>query len=279
MKNIFYICLFLLLAVCAQAQRTVTYVSFFPPRDVIHNTVTLTQDQADSFRMTHLDGSETPAWLGEGANYAELPGGLILGAADESIIEINKAAVTTYDVVLPFAIRVFRVHNNIFVKANGQIKHVSIGGSNDVDCGEGPNQIPCNMASISSYDISWPLLTYDFPVSGVEFRIKSAGRTTLANLTLGNAAGIYPENKYYNKFIPTDVPVYPTSNITNTSTRTMVESDKMEWRRLRVEGTEKCLLYLVLNPPTLPPEYALNGGECQEPEDVHYGGTGGIDDF
>lgn len=279
MKNIFYICLFLLLAVCVQAQRTVTYVSFFPPRDVTHDTVTLTQDQYDSFRMTHLDGSETPTWMGEGANYAELPGGLILGAANESIVSIDSALVTTYDTVLPYAIRVFRAHNNMFVKANGQIKHVSIGGDNDVDCGTGVGQIPCNTASISAYDIKWPLLTYSFPDPNVEFTIRSAGKATLGNLTLGNAEGFYTQDKYYNKFIPTDVPVYPTSLITNITTRTMTSSDTMEWRRLRIEGTEKCLLYLTLNPPVLPPNYALDGGECQEPEEVNYGGGGGPSSF
>ena len=270
MKNIFYICFFLLLTVCVQAQRTVTYVSFFPPRDVAHNTVHLTQDQKKSFRMMHLDGEMTPEWASEDANFAEVPGGLILGAADSSIVEFKSATITTYDTVLPFGIRVFRAHNNIIVTANGQLKHISMGGGHDSFC----DDTNCNAAVISSYDVNWPLTTLNFPAYGMTFNIKSSGRGEFANLTIGNGSGIYSPNTHFSKFIPTDVPTNPNGDITNISTREMTGTDKLEWRRLRIAGTEECLLYLTFNPPDLPPDYALEGGECQEPPEIEYCGGG-----
>lgn len=249
MKNIFYICLFLLLTVCAQAQRSVTYVSFFPPRDVAHNEVTLTQVKEESFRIDDIHSQE------ERLNYAELPGGLILGAADNAVIDISTITIVTKEVKVPYTIRELQVDNNIYVRARGQIKNINIGAPHDDNC---DGDYSCNEVYISSYRMSWPLSNISFVGQNTAVNIRSFGKTSLpiGKLKIANA-----DYSSYASFLPTKVPA--NDSMTSAATRDMATTDTLEWRNLRINGTEKCIKYLTLNPPS--PNLVMEGGECQEP--------------
>lgn len=264
MKNIFYICFFLLLTVCAQAQRSVTYVSFFPPQNIAHNEVTLTQIQGESFDISELENFD------DRVDYAALPGGLILGSADGAVINITTITLQARYAELPYAVTTLKVDKNAYVKANGQIMRVHIGsfsGSSDTKICNGDYK--CSDAILSAYDLRWPLRSPDFP--DLTFNMNVADMARISNLAIGNAQGVYEENTHFSNFIPTLVPA--DNSMTSTATRAMTKEDVLQWRHIRINGTEKCLWYLTINPPTPEQQYEIEGGECQDPPEQCHGGT------
>ncbi len=90
MKKILYIFILLFTVTCAYAQRSVSFISFFPPAHIVHNNVNLTQN-ANSFSVTdaHPTVEATPN------TYTTKIGGLVLGAASSSTIKIDNIKVTT----------------------------------------------------------------------------------------------------------------------------------------------------------------------------------------
>lgn len=154
MKTIFYTFIFLFVSVCCWAQKNVSYVSFFPPNNVIHDKVNLSQNPFTSFN-----------YPSESDNFTAKQGGLILGASDNSVTAIDKIILTPNG---DFAIPNFNVENIIKVSALGTIEHIVIG--NSALCGA--NTINCDKVFISANKIYLPQAAI-YP-SNVQYKVYSS---------------------------------------------------------------------------------------------------------
>ena len=257
MKTIFYMVVFLFLTVLAQAQSTITYVSFFPPKGIAHKDVVLVQD-ANSFKASDLESNTNTG------DYSARSGGLILGGFHDASIEISSMTIKSRDANLPYTIAKITADNMLDVEANGIIDTIKIGvfakKEGDLVCTE--NYV-CDTVLLSAYTLSFPLKTKDVFNVGT-LNVRSSGRAELSNLQILNSNN----NAYYN-FLPTKIPDYPNSNIADYSVHTISNSDSITlgWRELRVNGSEECRKYLVLNPSS-------GSGGCRDPQDQAGGGTG-----
>ena len=256
MRYIFCTCIFLFLAMFAQAQQTVTYISFFPPTNITHNEVTLKQNE-NSFPLSALTSGENTQ------DYHTHPGTLILGSANNANIDISSMTIKVKDKnvnAVPYAISNFIVDNIIRVNSKGSVSNIVIGDLTNPSnsCG----YIFCHTVSISANSIQWPLKT-SYP-SSYTASLSSSGRTIIANLKYQTG------NSTYEEFLPKTVP----TNDNGSSNRELASTDKIEWRRLRINGTETCRMYLTLNPLS-DPNTILLGGECQSPSSQCVPGHGG----
>ena len=239
MKSFFYTCIFLLLAVLAQAQSTVSYVSFFPPAGVAHGHVYLTQEQGSSFVFNDLK-SNTNA-----NNYHERKGGLILGAANGSTVSIDMLKIKSAGSTLPFAIEKFEVDNIIrVVDAKGTIKNVKIGLAGG------------DLANVSVFNLKWPLKMQNS--NSLTYNVYSSDRATM-NLKILNLNG-----QYY-PFIPQTIP----TSSGGSTTRALNSSDTLSWKWLRINGTEECRLYLTVNSPSTT-EKCRKPGDHNNIGQIHY---------
>lgn len=264
MKTILYTLTFLFLAVFAQAQKTVTYVSYFPPTGIAHQDVVLRQNNKSFGSADLISGENTK-------DYSTRQGGLILGAKHKAKIQIDDVLIRTSSEVLPYTILGFDVDNIINIEAKGYLDEVNIGNISDKE--ENPicndSTYLCNYVFLSASTLHFPMKVTKFNPS--HFIIRSSGRALLSNLKVSSSV-----NKSYNNFPPLDVPKEPT-NILNTETRTMTTSDKMQWRKLRINGSEECIMYLTLNPPS--DTSTMLGGECRSPNHGTCApGNGGCDE-
>ena len=168
MKTIFYSFILMFATAFCWAQRTVGYVSFFPPAHIVHDNVQLTQD-ADSFFYSSTNSS--------GTLYTAQQGGLILGAANDSVTHISTITVNTAGGSI--AIKNFNVDNVIKVISTGTINNIIIGDSNVCN-----NPTECDTVFISANKIYFP---NKFIVGNIDYKVRSSNTTTL---------------KFSNNFIP-----------------------------------------------------------------------------
>lgn len=249
MKTIFYTAGFLFLAVLAQAQATITYVSFLPPKGIAHKDVVLIQDK-DSLKDSDLESNTNTA------DYSARSGGLILGGFHDASIEISSMTIKSRSGNLPYTIGGLTAEKILNVEANGVVKDIKIGvfekKEGETVCNE---NFPCNTVFFSAYTLFFPLKTKDVFNVGT-LNVRSSGRAELSNLQILNSNN----NAYYN-FLPTEVLNYPNSNINDITTHTISSSDSITlgWRELRINGSEECRMYLLLNPPG-----TIDNG-CREP--------------
>ena len=174
MKTFFCSLILLFTAMLACAQSNINYISFFPPAHVIHNEVSLTQDD-NSF--TYGDGN-----IG---GYAAKKGGLILAAADNSATIIDTLTVRENNT---FAVNNFNVDNIIRVNSSGTVQNISIGNPNDC------TGTACSTAYISANAIYFPTKTI---WNSVTMNIYSSGVTKAT----GKIAG-HGQNSSPGEFIP-----------------------------------------------------------------------------
>ena len=131
MKNLFFSFILLLAVTGAYAQRSVNFVSFFPPVHVNHKTVTLEQN-VNSFSTANAAG------LVSSNDYLNKIGGLVLGAASSSTIRVNTLKI---DGPSSYAIRDFHVDNVIKVTSRkGAIGNMEIGAGGDTAVGISANE-------------------------------------------------------------------------------------------------------------------------------------------
>jgi len=231
MKSIFYTFVFLSLAVLAQAQNNISYISFFPPASIAHSHVYLTQNNASFKRADLINNTNSN-------DYHSRRGGLILGAANGAKVSIST--ITIQSESLDFAISNFWVDNIVRVSnSNGRIKNLTVGLTN------GTTEV------ISVANFKWPTRAEQFPSSMNNYDINVSEKATLASLQVPNA-----NNTAYMDIIPLTIPTNGSG-----STRSITRSDTLAWRKLRINGTEKCLWYLTVNSPS--------NNSCREPEEVH----------
>ena len=241
MKSIFYTFVFLSLAVLAQAQNNISYISFFPPASIAHSHVYLTQDNASFKRADLINNTNSN-------NYHSRRGGLILGAANGAKVSIST--ITIQSASLDFAISKFWVDNIVRVSnSNGRIKNLTVGLTN------GTTEV------ISVANFKWPTRAEQFSGSMSNYDINVSERATLASLKVPNA-----NNTAYMDIIPLTIP----TNNNGSSTRNITTSDTLAWRKLRINGSEKCLWYLTVNSPS--------SDNCREPEAVNSYDPGMDDD-
>ncbi len=206
MKIFFYSFILLFVVVSAYAQKTVNYVSFFPPANVVHSEVVLTQT-TNSFDFVDAQGNGA-----EGTDYTAKLGGLVLGAAPNSEITISTVTIVIPAESKKDTILNFKVDNIIKLSSKGALKDVTIGKVSE--CGYSYND--CTIARISANDISFPFIA-NYP------------KDLNTNVRVANTAniGTYFVNDSYN-FLPA-----------------LSSGDKLKWVSLRVNGTEDCRKYLV----------------------------------
>ena len=229
MKFIYFIPVFILLTVTVQAQKSIDYVSFFPTSGVVHNKVSLVQDQESFDYNSDFDENIDPSI------YQEKEGGLILGAADDAVVKINSINILNAKTGgSPFAFKNFNIDNVIRVYSTGTIREINIG--NDGVCKGNPER--CRGAFISADQLIWPLR-----ITNYNEDMKLNVNISVANLaTLTRVNILKTDGKAYTVFLPG-----------------LKVGDTLGWRNLRIDGTGVCRKYLVLNPPGL--------GDCREPDD------------
>ena len=232
MKTIFYTSVFLLLATLAQAQQNIKYVSFFPPKGVAHKDVVLTQN-SKSFHFHDLTSWENTH------DYSARDGGLILGAANDAVINIETMNIKLEDSSLP-AIVTFEVDSIIRVKAKGKIKETKIGVFREGGARVCDDTIYlCDTVVLSAYNLKFSLTTPYFPTD--QFNVRSSGRAEVSTIKVLNA-----NNNNYYPFLPATVPA--DNNMNSVTQRDWKDTDTVGWRYLRIDGTEECRMYLALNP-------------------------------
>ena len=218
MKIPFYSFILLFIATSVYAQKTVSYVSFFPPANVVHSEVILTQN-TNSFSFNDAQGAGS-----EGVDYTSKLGGLVLGAAPNSEINISTVTVAVTGDTERYAILNFKIDNIIKLSSNGALKNVTIGNINSCQSGEAY----CGEVKIFANDISLPFITI-YP------------DTLVTNVWVADNVNI-ATNFSYNNFIPG-----------------LSSGDKLKWVTLRVNGTEECRKYLVKYQGSAPNNTACRG--------------------
>lgn len=159
-----FICTFIFLVTInyCYAQRTVDYISFFPPSNVVHSDVTLTQNN-QSFNYDGL--------VSEGTDYAGKPGGIILGGTENSTVTIKSMNVVLGTGSKAYAINNFKIENIIKISSQGLIKNINIGEI----CNLSYNS--CNRILISANSVSLPYRT-TYPTN-IQMNIEVSDTTTM----------------------------------------------------------------------------------------------------
>lgn len=215
MKTFFYSTALLFASVLVYAQNSgVRYVSFFPPAHVVHTEVTLNQND-NSFDYV----AESNAGVDAG-NYHAKAGGLILGAADKSKIDITKISIaTTSSDSKIYAIRNFMVENTIEIFApNGRIGTIVVGSP----CTTGG----CQTAFLSANNVTLPVIS-SYAASGLTVNLQSSG--------VSDVTGVFLNNTGKKLFL-----------------EGLSSGEQMKWVWLRLDGTEECRRYLVKYKGTAP---------------------------
>ena len=242
MRYIFYCFTFLFLTVLAQAQQSITYVSFFPSAHIVHNEVTLTQ------RNDNYDPEKTSFYeydldlpMHNHHEYHKKQGGLILGAADGSNIVISTMTVSAnnYSGVV---VNNFNVDNFIKVQSLGAIGEtaganslITIGADTAYSGGDNSKFflsagrikfILTPMPPIGIYGLIEDSKMYISDSAAIPL-IKVADRNWNAPL-------------YVCPNVPTPYGDTPSQFIPELS-----DGDKLVWCNLRINGHEQCRKYLV----------------------------------
>lgn len=160
MKTIFYSFILLFATAYSWAQVSVNYVSFFPPAQVVHSAVSLTQNN-DSFDYSLADPYTV---------YTNQQGGLILGANDNAITNIPKITILNESDDPAYTIEDFNVDNIIKVSSSGTVNNIDIG--REYTSG---NVLPWEDIFISANSIYFPALTN---YEGVEHDVRSSNLTS-----------------------------------------------------------------------------------------------------
>jgi len=211
MKYIYYGVIFMFLSVMAQAQRSITYVAFFPANRVVHNDVSLKQN-TDSFSIQKIgtyDGN---------TDYSAMAGSLILGAAPDAEINIEEVKISSGTAARMFTIQNFNVDNIINVVSTGTISYIELGS--DSYCSNGNQE--CNNNLIYADSIAWPLHVLTVP-DGLKMHIRSSETTYTTVVRIKKDSNSAPRD-----FIPG-----------------LQAGDKLYWIQMRINGTEECRYYLV----------------------------------
>lgn len=225
MKYIFYTFVLLFITVTVHAQKLVSYVAFFPSA-AIHNSAKLTQD-TDSFSL--LPGSGNV--YNKDKNYAELKGGLILGAADNSNINIGNMKVQGDS--SGNTINLLYADNVLTINSTGTVNNISIGnGCSGLDS--------CTNIVLSSNRLIWPL-DVAHPVGlNVDVSVKNLAHVRSLLIQYNTGAG----NTRFSDFIPP-----------------IGKDEDIGWVHLRINGSEYCKRYLVKYTGSKP------SNKCQDPDD------------
>ena len=234
MKTFFYSFVLLFVSTVLWAQQSVNYVAFFPSAHVINNNVYLTQNSY-SFRpnANTVPGDSANANINK---YATNPGGLILGAAKEAVINIDEFMADNLSNGATF-IGSILADNLLEINANGSITNLNLNCPGCTACSDDPNDenydANCKKAFISAGGIKFSYAKE----GGVcyiggrrDFVIRSSGITNFGG-------GVLPAipSGYHNS---------------------------VKWVNLRLDGTEECRPYLVIR-KTNQSELADN---CNKPE-------------
>lgn len=205
MKNFIYAFILLFATTFCYSQKTVSYVSFFPPANIVHSDVTLTQNNNSFSSNSTVEGS---------AGYPAKPGGIILGSKEYSTTTIRTMNVVTSS-GKPYAINNFKVDNIIKISSEGLIKNINIGEV----CDKTPDS--CSDVFISASSVSLPYHA-SYP-SDIQINVYVSDTTTINNTNFSVESGEGPEN-----FLP---PLPRGHN-------------SLRWVNLRIPGTEECRPYL-----------------------------------
>ena len=269
MKRFFYILVFLFVSTLVSAQQSVNYVSFFPPANIVHTNITLSQDPSTSFNVDDARGlTENP----DISSFHSKPGGLILGAASSSTITVGEMHVTMANKVED-QIQNFEVDNIIKVSGSaddvGMINRMVLGKCPEDDDGSCSTfflsvdkvKFPSdyysryNATSTTSYDSEGENYPSDLTVN-----VMASGLAEIEGIFLGcqatsssGGAGAASAAASCSNIIPS-----------------MNSGDKLTWVNLRLLGTEECRKYLVKYqgsdvpqdncfPPTNQPEQPNSG--------------------
>ena len=204
MKKYFYLFICLLMGTTIWAQKSIKYISFFPI-SVTQNNVTLTQD-SESFSL--LNGN---TGYNVSSPYHTYNGGLILGATDNAVINIDDMNIINGK----FAIGQIMVHNILKVISKGEAENVYLGNN----CSSGF----CTNVFISAANLNvvWNNVVSNTALSLYNVNVNSDRLSTIKKIKLKQ------ENGTYSDFIPLE------------------NGDKLGWVKLRVPGTSTCRKYLV----------------------------------
>ncbi len=217
MKTFFYSFILLFVSTIVYAQQSVNYITFFPSAHVVHNTINL-QQNADSFTPQSHYNQTTNS---DPNLYTVKPGGLILGAARDAVVNINTVTLPSNTNDLVSFINTITVENLLKVEGkvngNGLIEELIIGA----DCTEDNNN-SCQTVFISAGDLVIQprgKIGYD----GIMGNVYSSGVSKL---------------KPYAVLLGTDA---------------LTSSFSVAWVNLRLEGEEVCRPYLVRYTTVTPP--------------------------
>lgn len=224
MRLTFFSLFLLFLTVAVYAQRTVSYVSFFPPSNVVHNQVNLTQNTS-SFSYDNLTSGRNTK------DYEAREGGLILGSADNAVITISDINIESQqEVDLPYAVANFQVDNIVRVFSTGTINNIVLG--NNVE--------PGSSVLLSANKIVWPLsIEYD---NSLAVSVDVENVAIISNIQYAREGS----DTNFSTFIPG-----------------LQSGDILEWRNLRINGSEECNKYLTKNPPNI--SQMSNEDGCRSP--------------
>ncbi len=208
MRYILYSFSFLFLAIFAQAQQNIKYISFFPPANIVQNEVFLKQN-SESF-------DQDSSMFNSG-----MKGSLILGAADNAKINISTMTVIDTSSSDSKLVENFYADNFIKIISTGTNKgivsdYISIGAP----CVKGD----CNKIFISSGKMLSAFYSIPYNLNkSIEVNVSDIAY--VKNVSIVNGA-----NKR--------------SNLTDI----ILVNHKLVWCNLRLQGTEVCRKYLVLLP-------------------------------
>ncbi len=225
MKLTFFSLVLLSLTANVYAQKTVSYISFFPPSNIVHNQVNLKQNTS-SFSYDDLTSGVNTQ------DYEAREGGLILGSADNATITISDINIESeQEVDLPYAIKDFQVDNIVRVFSTGTINNIILGD----------NVEPGISVLLSANKIIWPL--------SIEYKESLAVTVNVENVAVVSNIQYAQKNSdtKFSTFIPG-----------------LQSGDKLEWRNLRINGSEECKKYLVKNPPAI--NQMTNTDGCRSPD-------------
>ncbi len=236
MKCVLYSFPFLFLTVFAQAQRSISYISFFPPANIVQNEVFLKQN-IDSF--SHNDTSSLADKEGR-----ELTGSLILGAADKANINIDTMTVIS-DSATDKSVENFYADNFIKIISTGTNKgivnkYIAIGNPNAC-----AGDTTCNTIFISSGKMK-SVLDNISNNSDMDINGYVSSLATIRNIR------ITPENGNNGANFMSDIP----------------SGYKLVWCNMRLLGTEVCRKYLVALPKNSTAVSQCSGTTfCRVPQD------------
>lgn len=242
MKKLLYIFVLMLIGTFARAQRSVNYVSFFPPANIIHSDIELIQDST-SFNFNSENSGNTH-------NYHSKRGGFVLGAAPNAKVTIDGWYHMTPNKTTDPVHRI-NAHNLVEVRSKAEgsyVTYVTAGTKCNTS-----NSAECEKAVLSIYKLKFPLdneqvrtvqgvqsyVSEDYP-AGLTVNVKSSNIADVEGLYL--YSNTQDNITYFSRIIP------PLSS-----------GQGMKWVNLRLKGTEECRRYLVRYTGTEP------GDNCFEP--------------